>query len=84
MVETMRYTPAGVPALNLQLDHESTVTEAESPRSVKLSLKAVAFGAQAERLATQAIGSSWKFRGFLGNARQGKAVIFHIQDFLQD
>ncbi len=82
--DTMHYTPAGVPALNLQLDHESTVQEAETPRSVNLSIKAVAFGAQAERLAKQAIGSSWKFQGFLGNARQGKAVIFHIQDFLQD
>jgi primosomal replication protein N len=84
VVETMRYTPAGIPALNLQLDHESTVTEAGGARSVKLSIKAVAFGAQAERLAKQALGSCWKFQGFLGNARQGKAVIFHIQDFLQD
>jgi primosomal replication protein N len=47
-------------------------------------IKAVAFGSQAERLAAQAIGSEWRFKGFLANARQGKTVVFHIQDFLQD
>ena len=84
VVDSMRYTPAGVPALNLQLEHESQATEAGSSRSVKLSIRAIAFGAQAERLALQAIGSCWRFQGFLANARQGKSVVFHIQDFLQD
>jgi primosomal replication protein N len=80
----MRYTPAGVPALNLKLDHESQVQEAGGMRTVKLSVKAVAFGTSAERLAKQAIGSVWSFSGFLANARQGKSLVFHIQDFLQD
>lgn len=80
----MRYTPAGVPALNLKLDHESQVQEAGGMRTVKLSVKAVAFGTLAERLAKQAIGSVWSFSGFLANARQGKSLVFHIQDFLQD
>jgi len=83
-VETLRYTPAGLPALNLQLEHESEVTEAGGPRTVKVVVKAVAFGALAERLAKQAIGSVWRFNGFLANARQGKSVVFHIQEFLQD
>ncbi len=80
----MRYTPAGLPALNLQLEHESQQTEADSSRTVKVVVKAVAFGTLAERLAKQAIGSVWRFSGFLANARQGKSVVFHIQDFLQD
>ena len=80
----MRYTPAGLPALNVSLEHESEVSEAGSPRTVKVVVKAVAFGVLAERLAKQAIGSHWKFSGFIANARQGKAVVFHIQDFLQD
>ena len=84
----MRYTPAGLPALNLSLEHESEVSEAGSPRTVKVVVKAVAFGVLAERLAKQAIGSIWKFSGFIANvgqgARQGKTVVFHIQDFLQD
>ena len=80
----MRYTPAGLPALNMRLEHESQVSEAGGPRIVKVVVKAVAFGALAERLAKQAIGSSWKFNGFLANARQGKAVVFHIQELSQD
>jgi primosomal replication protein N len=47
-------------------------------------VKAVAFGTLAERLAKQAIGSVWKFNGFLANARQSKSLVFHIQEFLQD
>ena len=80
----MRYTPAGIPALNCRLEHESQLQEAGEVRTVKMAIKAVAFGAHAERLARQAIGSEWSFKGFLANARQGKSIVFHIQDFLQD
>ncbi|RFO99011.1 primosomal replication protein N [Rhodoferax lacus] len=82
-VEPMRYTPAGLPALNCRLEHESQIQEAGGIRTVKMTIKAVAFGPEAERLAKQAIGSEWDFKGFLANARQGKSVVFHIQDFLQ-
>ena len=80
----MRYTPAGLPALNLKLEHESELVQEGTKRTVKAGVKAVAFGAQAERLAKQAIGSVWRFNGFLANARQGKAVVFHIQEFQQE
>jgi primosomal replication protein N len=83
-VEPLRYTPGGVPALNLLLENESEVLELGSPRTVKLAMKAVAFGSVAERLAKQALGSVWKFHGFLANARQGKTVVLHIQEFSQD
>ena len=79
----MRYTPAGLPALNCRLEHASQMQEAGGIRTVKMTIKAVAFGSDAERLAKQAIGSNWNFKGFLANARQGKSVVFHIQDFLQ-
>ena len=80
----MRYTPAGLPALNLKLEGETEQLDAGSTRTVKVAIKAVAFGSPAERLAKQAIGSIWKFSGFIANARQGKSIVFHIQDFLQD
>ena len=78
---TLRHTPAGLPAIDLRLEHESSVDEAGQPRQVKAALKAVAFGAVAERLARQALGSSWLFRGFLATPRNGKHAVFHIQDF---
>ncbi|MFN4361817.1 MAG: primosomal replication protein N [Hylemonella sp.] len=78
-----RYTPAGLPALDLRLEHESLLQEAGQDRQVKASVKAVAFGALAERMARQAIGSSWRFQGFVATPRNGKTLVFHIQEFSQ-
>ena len=84
-VGVLRYTPAGLPTIDLKLEHESSIDEAGQTRQVKAALKAIAFGAMAERLARQALGSLWLFRGFLATPRNGKHAVFHIQDFeLQD
>jgi primosomal replication protein N len=80
-VQSLRYTPAGVPALNIVLEHESEVVEVNTHRLVKLQLKAVAFGAQAVVLSRQGLDSACQFHGFLTNGRNGKGVVFHIQDF---
>ena len=82
--DALRYTPAGLPALNMRLEHESEVQEAGQARQVKAAVKAVAFGALAERLVKQAVGSAWSFSGFLATPRNGKNVVFHIQEFQQD
>ena len=82
-LEALRYTPAGVPALNMRLEHSSSVKEAGQERQIKAAMKAVALGAMAERLAKQATGSVWRFSGFLATPRNGKHVVFHIQEFLQ-
>ena len=80
----MRYTPAGLPALDLRLEHESSVEEAGQTRQVKTAIKAVALGSLAERLGVQPIGSLWRFSGFLATPRNGKLVVLHIQEFQQD
>ena len=82
--ESLRYTPAGLPAINLRLEHESQQTEAGNPQAVKAAIKAVAFGAMAERLARQNIGSLWTFSGFLASPRNCKIAVFHIQDIQQN
>jgi primosomal replication protein N len=81
---SLRFTPAGLPAIDLRLEHESMVIEAAQPRQVKAVLKAVAFGAVAERLARQALGSLWRFQGFLVTPGAAKHPVLHIQDFQQD
>ena len=83
-VHTLRYTPAGTPALQLVLEHQSEVQNVQGKREVKMVLKAMAFGALAQRLASQAIGSNWKFQGYLSNSRAGKSVVLQIQDFSQN
>ena len=80
----LRYTPAGLPAIDLRLEHESEVMQQGQPRQVKAALKAVAFGSVAEALRSQAIGSSWRFTGFLATPRNGKHPVLHIQEFKQD
>ncbi len=77
----LRYTPAGIPAANFVLDHESDMTEAGSTRQVKLTMKAVAFGTLAEQTGRLTLGQPFRFTGFLVNARGSKSVVFHIQAF---
>jgi primosomal replication protein N len=80
----LRFTPAGLPAVDLRLEHESTVSDAGQTRQIKAAIKAVAFGSVAERLARQALGSLWRFQGFLATPGNGKHPVLHIQDFQQD
>ncbi len=80
-VQSLRYTPAGVPVINLLLEHESVAMELGTPRQVKLQLRAMAFGADAETLSRQGLDLVGQFHGFLTNARTSKGVVFHIQDF---
>ena len=75
----LRYTPAGIPAVNFILVHESEVLEAGSARQVKLTVKAVAFGTLAEQAVQLTLGKVFRFTGFLMSARTSKGVVFHIQ-----
>ena len=83
-VSPLRYTPAGLPVLELRLEHESEQQEAGTPRTVKTSVKTIAVGLMAERIGHQALDSCWLFKGFLATPRQGKSVVLHIQEFQQD
>ena len=80
----LRYTPAGLPAIDLTLAHESEALEAGSRRQVRMEIRAVAFGTDAETLARQAVGSGFRFAGFLAAPRHGKHPVLHIQSFQQD
>ena len=82
--EALRYTPGGLPAITLQLEHQSQQIEAGQPRAVNARVKAVAFGSLAEQLARQVLGSSGTFQGFLATPRNGKHPVLHLQAFQQD
>lgn len=74
----LRYTPAGLPALDLQLSHESTVSEDGQPRKVSMEMRAVAIGAITQAVAALALGGAAQFGGFLCSARNGRGLVFHI------
>lgn len=76
----MRYTPAGLPALDLGLKHESEVTQDGQPRKVSMEIKARALGEITRRLAALEIGSMHGFAGFLGSQRNGRGIVFHVTE----
>jgi len=76
----MRYTPAGLPACDFQLKHESQVTEAGQLRKVFMEIHAVAIGDIAQRMAGKAIGSEGTYAGFLTAMRNGRGILFHVTE----
>ena len=74
----MRYTPAGLPALNVGLKHESTLSEDGQARKVSMELRAVAIGRITSPLGKMALGSQALFAGFLASTRNGRGLLLHI------
>ncbi len=77
----MRYTPAGLPALDLVLRHDSEVEQAGHPRKVSLEIRALAVGDITQPITQFALGGSAEFAGFLASARNGRGVLFHVTGF---
>jgi primosomal replication protein N len=74
----VRYTPAGLAALDLGLKHESEVSEDGQPRKVSMEIRAVAIGGVTRSLLAQELGSASLFGGFITSARNGRGLLFHI------
>jgi primosomal replication protein N len=78
----LRYTPAGVPALDCVLRHESVQAEAGGNRRVDCELAAVAFGGPATALAKVPAGTALRCTGFLARRyRTGITVALHVNEF---
>ena len=76
----LRYTPAGLPALDLQLQHESEVSHEGQVRKVALELRALVIGSLVSKVALLPMGSPLSATGFLAPARNGRGILFHITD----
>ena len=76
----LRYTPAGLPALDLSLKHESQVTQDGQVRQVWFDIRARAIGEITQRVAALELGSTHGFAGFLGSARNGRGVVFQVTE----
>jgi len=78
-IESLRYTPAGLPLLRLQLQHDSEQSEAGMNRKVQCLLPAMLIGEKAN-LPLQS-GDQIKVKGFLAQ-RSAKSthVVLHIQE----
>ncbi len=75
----IRYTPAGIMAIDCTLRHESVQAEAGGERRVDCELFAVAFGNVADRLAQVPVGGAFRCEGFLARRyRTGVTVALHV------
>jgi len=78
-VEALRYTPAGLPLLRLQLQHDSEQQEAGMNRKVQCLLPAVIIGNKGT-LPLQN-GDQLKVKGFLAQrSAKSTQVVLHIQE----
>ena len=76
----VRYTPAGLPAIDCRLQHESVLTEDGQQRKVSLEIRALAIGAMSRPLGALMLGQSGLFAGFLASGRNARGMFFHITE----
>ncbi|HEY1327529.1 MAG TPA: primosomal replication protein N [Casimicrobiaceae bacterium] len=82
--EALRYTPAGIPALDCTLRHESQQREAGGERKVECDLAAVAFAEVAHALAKMPVDSALRCEGFIARRwRTGTSIALHIARFTE-
>jgi primosomal replication protein N len=78
----LRYTPAGIPALDCVLRHASVQPEAGGERKVDCELQAVAFGERALALSRLPTGTELRCKGFLARRyRTGQTLALHLNEF---
>ena len=78
-LQSLRYTPAGVPVVEFRLAHASERSEAGAMRKVNAEIDAVAFEAQARLLAGGPLGRLLKAEGFLcARSRRSKKPVLHV------
>ena len=75
----MRYTPAGVPAIEFRLGHESEQIEAEKPRRVECEIACIALGSKALLLKDAAPGDEVELTGFLAaKSAKSRSPVLHV------
>ncbi|WP_288109155.1 primosomal replication protein N [Limnobacter sp.] len=75
----LRYTPAGVPVCEMELQHESVQIEASKPRTVQCVIDAISLGSLANSISKLELGSEMIWSGFIAlRSHKQKKLQFHI------
>ena len=75
----LRYTPAGIAAVEFKLRHESELDEAGRPRKVEAEIGGIAFETQAKLLANMKLNTGLKLQGFLAaKSKRSKKLVLHV------
>ncbi|HEX4842787.1 MAG TPA: primosomal replication protein N [Limnobacter sp.] len=75
----LRYTPAGIPVCEFELEHESEQLEASKTRLVKCTVSAMAMGVAAKQVDQIGLGQLVEWSGFLAlRSHKSKSLRFHV------
>ena len=78
----LRFTPAGIPVVEAQLQHCSEALEAGIARRLDFAFDAIAVGDIAHRLAQEELGSTLVVLGFLATrSRRSTRLQVHVTAF---
>ena len=78
-LETLRYTPAGVPLIECRIRHESKQIEANSERMVQVEIPAIAIGEMARKVSQLNLAQTLRVTGFLAQKSQkSQQIVLHI------
>jgi primosomal replication protein N len=76
----LRYTPAGIPVLEMWLRHQSRQREAELERDVACEIQAVLIGREAPKLSGKLAGQTVEVTGFLTQrSMRNPRLVLHIE-----
>lgn len=79
--EVLRYTPAGVPRMEMRLHHRSEQQEAGVCRQLQCEIPLLAFGDVAVAASRIAAGQRVRVQGFLAQRSQRIAqLVLHVND----
>jgi len=75
----LRHTPAGIPAIEFRVRHESEALEAGAKRKVSAEVEAIAFEGQARLVSGSAPDRALRLQGFLcAKSRRSKKLVLHV------
>jgi primosomal replication protein N len=75
----LRYTPAGIAAVEFKLRHESQLDEAGASRKVEAEIGGIAFQTDARLLAGAKLNTGLKLQGFLAaKGKRSKKLVLHV------
>ena len=82
-LDSLRYTPAGVPRMEMKIRHASTRSEAGIQRQVQCEVPALALGEAAEQAALLKPGQQVKVEGFLAQrSMRSRQLVMHIDKII--
>lgn len=78
----LRYTPAGIPVIEAQLQHRSQAVEAGIGRQLDFAFAAIAIGDTARQLAKEDLGENLQLSGFIApRSRRSSRLLVHVLEF---